>query len=90
MSLIDITYFVNHVALWMPVFIHTMAIDFNKLLQDSSFTSSTTNSKLDRIMIVAIDLVFMLIVRIVRTENSWANGAGEMLNVIFSVKGCNV
>lgn len=39
---------------------------------------------------MTVDLPFVFVVAVLRTENGWANRAGEMLNVILSFQGRNV
>ena len=39
---------------------------------------------------MAVDMAFMLVVGVLRAEHSWADAAGEVLDVIFSIKGGNV
>lgn len=39
---------------------------------------------------MAVDLPFVFIIAVLRTENGRANRAGEMLNVVLSFQGRNV
>ena len=41
-------------------------------------------------MIMAIHFAFMLVVAILRAEDGGANGASEMLNVVFAIQCCDV
>jgi len=50
----------------------------------------TSLSELCRVVVVAVDVALVLIVAVLGTENSRANGAREMLDMIFAIECCNV
>lgn len=62
-------YLVDHVTLGMPVLILAIAIDLDKLFEDGGFASSTPGGVMDRVVVVAIDLVVVLIVGILGTKD---------------------
>ena len=70
--------------------IRAVPVDLYKLLQDCCLTSVASLRVLGRIMIMAIDFAFVLVVAILRAKNRWANGAGEVFNVVFPIQCCDV
>jgi hypothetical protein len=44
---VNVTYFVYHIALWVPMLIDVVPIDLDKLFQYSGSASSTTYSELN-------------------------------------------
>lgn len=76
----------NHVTLWVPVFVLAIAVNLDELLQDRGPTSCAFDGVVERIVIVAIDLAVMFIVRVLRTKDCRTHGACEVLNVIFVVQ----
>lgn len=59
---------VDHVTLWMPTLVFHIAIDLDELLQDSTVAPGTFCRKPGRIMVVAVDICFVLVVRVLRTK----------------------
>jgi hypothetical protein len=47
-------------------------------------------SKSGRVVIVTVDSAIMLIVAVRCTENCWTNRAGEMLDMVFMIQGCDI
>ena len=74
----------------MPMLILAIPKDLYELLEDRGLTTVAPLSKLSRIVIMAIDFIFMLIVAVLRSKNRGTNRACEMFNVIFSIQGRNV
>lgn len=64
--------------------------DLDKLLENGGMTSMAPLCKLGRIVEMAVDLALVFIVGVLCTEDRWAHGAGEMLNVVLAIQGCNV
>lgn len=62
----------------------------NKLFQDGSLAAVTTLSKASGVVVVAIDHALVLIVAILSAEGGRADGAGEMVNVVFAIEGSNI
>jgi hypothetical protein len=65
-------------------------IDFYKLFQYSGLTSIAVLSESSRVVIVTVDSAIMLIVAVRCTENCWTNRAGEMLDMVFMIQGCDI
>jgi len=62
----------------------------NKLLEDGCLTSIAALCELRRIVVVAIDFAVVLVVTVLRTKNGRTDRTGEVFDVIFALKGCNV
>ncbi len=60
-----------------------IAEDFHKLFEYSSLAPITLLRELRRIMVVTIDAALMLVVTIPRSKDCRADGACEMLDVVF-------
>ena len=58
----DIPVLVYHITFGVPVLIDSIAEDFDELLQDGSLTSIALLRKLGRVMVVAVDIAFVLVV----------------------------
>lgn len=69
----------------MPVLILAIAEDFDKLLQDCCLATITFLRKLGRVMVMTVDAAFMLVVRVLRTENSWADATREVLDMVLAI-----
>lgn len=80
------TYLVNHVTLWVPVFVLAVTINLDKLLQDRRPTSCTLDGVVERIVIVTVDLAIMFVIGVLGTKDCWAYRTCEVLNVIFVVQ----
>lgn len=74
----------------MPVLIHTIAEDFDKLLENGGLATIALLSELGRVMIVAIDVAFVFVVAVRCTKDGRADTAGEVLNVVFAIEGSDV
>lgn len=70
--------------------VHAISEDFHKLLENSGLTSITLLCEARRVMVVAEDITFVLVVRVGSTEDGRANAAREVLDVIFPVERSNV
>lgn len=68
----------------------TISVDLYKLFQDRVLATMTSLSELCRIVVMAVDVALMLVVAILGAENGRANGACEMLDMIFAVECCDV
>ena len=68
----------------------SIAEDFDKLLQDGSVASVTTLGKLCRVVKVAVYLVFVLVIRVLRTKHCRAHGARKVLNMVLAIQGRNI
>ena len=64
--------FVYHVALRMPTFIPHISVDFHELLQYSTAASSALGRKTRRIVKMTVYVIFMFVIRILRTKQSRA------------------
>lgn len=67
-----------------------IAENFHELLEDGGVTTITSLSELCGVVEMAIDLRFMLVITVLGSENSRTDGAGEMLNVIFTLQRSDV
>ena len=74
----------------MPVLIHSIPEYFDKLLQYRRLASIAFLRELRRVMVVAEDIPFMFIVRVLRAEDGRTDAAGEVFDVIFAVEGGDV
>lgn len=70
--------------------VDSIAEDLDELLQDGSLTSVAFLREFGRIMVVAVDVTFVLVVRILSAKDGRTDTAGEVLNVIFAVQSGNV
>ena len=52
----------------MPTFILHIPIDFHKLLQNSRITAGAFRSESCRVMEMTIDISFVFVIRVLRTE----------------------
>jgi hypothetical protein len=59
---------VHHIALRMPRLLAHVSVDLDELLKDGRVTASAAVGKAGRVVEVAIDTVFMLVIRVLRTE----------------------
>lgn len=82
----DIPVLVNHVTLWMPVLVLAIAEDFDKLLQNGCLAAVAALGKFCRIVIMAVDVSFVLVIAVLGAKHGRAYGAGEMLDVILSIQ----
>ena len=62
----------------------------DELLQDGSLTTIAALRKLCRVVVMAVDFAFVFVVAILSTKNCWANGAGEVFDVVFALEGGDV
>jgi hypothetical protein len=74
----------------MPVLVLPVSEYFHELFQNCGLTSIAALRKLCRIVVMAVDFAFMLVVAILGTKDSWADRAGEMFNVVLSFKSSDV
>jgi hypothetical protein len=72
------------------MFILAVAINLNKLLENRGPASCTLDSIVDRVVIVAVHLSIVLIVRILGSKDSWADGTREVFNMILVVQSRDV
>lgn len=64
--------------------------NLDKLLEDGGLAASTPLCELCRVVVMAVNLVCVFVVAVLCTENSRADGAGEMLNMVFPIKCSDV
>lgn len=62
----------------------------DKLLQDGSLAPCTSLRETRRIVVMAIHVALMLVVAILCSKDCWADGAGEMLNVVLAIQRGNI
>lgn len=55
-------YLVDHVTFGMPTLVPRVAVDFNKLLQDSTAAAYAFGGKAGRIVVMAVNVVVMLVI----------------------------
>jgi len=68
----------------------TVSKNLNKLLQNGSLATTAALGELCRVVVMAVDLALMLVVAILGTKHSWAQRAGEVVNMILAVQGCDI
>lgn len=74
----------------MPVLVLSIAIDFNKLLQDGRVATITSFGKLRRVMIMAVHLAIVLVVAVLRPKDGRTDRTRKVLDMVFPVDGGNV
>lgn len=74
----------------MPVLIHAIAKNFNELLENSRLTAVALLCECGGVMVVAVDVAFVFVVRVLCAKDSGTNAAGEMLNVILAIECCDI
>jgi len=72
------------------VLILAVSEDLDELFEDGILTSLTSLCELCRVVVVAVDPTFMLVVAVLRSKYRWTDRAREMLNMVFSVQRCDV
>lgn len=80
-----IIYFVNHVAVRMVLLDFTVSLHLDEVLEDGSATSTALHGEHDRVVCLAIDLAFFLVVLVVLLENGWTDCAREVLEMVAAV-----
>jgi hypothetical protein len=70
----------------MPVLVLAISEYFDKLFEDGGLTAAATLSKLCGVVVMAINLAVVLIVAILGSKHCWAQGAGEVVDMIFPVE----
>ena len=78
-----LAHLIDHIALRMPTFVPVVPIDLHELLENGTVTSRTFRGKTSGVVELTIDVDFMLVMRVLRTEDSSANGTRKMLNMLF-------
>jgi hypothetical protein len=68
----------------------TVAEYLHELFEYGIVTTMTPLREARRVMIVAIDISLVFVVAVLSSEYCWAQRAGEMLNVVFSVERSDV
>ncbi len=71
----------DHVALGMPTLVLHIAIDLHELLEDRAITPNALRREPSGIVKVAVNVAVVLIIRVLRTEESGANRARKMLDM---------
>ena len=64
--------------------------DFDKLFQDGGLAAITPLGEFCRVVIVAVDASFMLVVAVRGAKHGRTHGTGKVLNVVFPVERGNV
>jgi hypothetical protein len=67
-----------------------VAEDFNKLFENRRMTPVTPLGESGRIVIVTVYIAFMFVVGVLSTKDSWADGTGEVLDMVFAIQSCDV
>ena len=70
--------------------IDAIAEDLHKLLQDGRLAAIALLGELGAVVVVAVDVALVLVVGVLRAEDGGADGAGEVLDVVFAVEGGDV
>lgn len=68
----------------------TVAIDLDKLLQDGRVTATAFLGEMSRVVVMTIDLPLVFVVAVGGAKHGRTHGAGEVLDVILSLKGGDV
>ena len=74
----------------MPVLVHAIPEDLYELFQYGGLAAIALLRKLGRVVVVAVDVAFVLVVAILRAKDGRADAAGKVLNVVFTVQSCYV
>ncbi len=80
----------DHVALWMPVLILTIAEYLHELLENGDLASVAALCKLSRVVIVAVYVTVVLIIAVLRAEYRLTERAGEVINMVFAIESCDI
>src|SRR3569833_3137639 len=64
--------------------------DLDKLLEDGGLAAIAPLCELGRIVVVAVYLAVMLVIAVLSTEHGVAEGAGEVVDMIFALEGSDV
>ena len=67
-----------------------IAKDLHKLFENRSLTAIASLCVLGGVMVVTEDLALVLVIAILRTEDSWTDRASKMLYVVFAIQSCDV
>src|SRR3569833_57374 len=86
----DVPELVDHVALGMPVLVLAVPEDLDNLLEDGGLAAIAPLCELGRIVVVAVYLAVMLVIAVLSTEHGVAEGAGEVVDMIFALEGSDV
>jgi len=62
----------------------------DELLENGGLTAVASLGELGRVVVMTVNSAVVFVVTILSTKHGWTYGTGEMLNVIFSVQGCDV
>lgn len=80
----------DHVTFWMPVLVLTVPEDLDELLKNGGLAAIAALRELGGIVIVAVHLAVVLVVAVLGAEYGGAQGAGEVIDVVFALEGCDV
>jgi len=64
--------------------------DFDKLLEDGSPTAIAALGELCRVMIVAVDVAFVLVIAVLGAKDGRTYGAGKVFYMVFAIQGGDV
>ena len=78
---------VDHVALGMQTFVYIIPIDLHELPKNCTITPYAFRGKANGVVEMTIDIVFMFVIWVPRTEDSRTNGTREILDMVFFVWG---
>jgi hypothetical protein len=62
----------------------------DKLLKNRGMAAITSLGKLSRVVEMTVDLAVMFVVAVRGTEDRRAHRAGEVVDMVFAVQGCDV
>lgn len=68
----------------------TVAEYLNELLKNCCLAAVTSLSKLRRVMVMTVDLTIVFVVAVLRSKYGRTHRAGEVVDVVFAIKGRNV
>lgn len=65
-------------------------VDLDELLENCCSATRASDGESRRIVEMTEDPPVMLVIAILRSEDSWTNGAGEMFDVELAAECCDV
>ncbi len=70
--------------------IFTVSEYLNELFENRSLAAFTALSELGRVMVMAVHMAVMFVVAVLGAEDGGAEGAGEVVDMVFPIKSCDV
>ena len=74
----------------MPAFVPHVTVDLHKLLQNSAIAASALRGEASRVVIMAIDIAFVLVIRVLRPKERRTHRTGEVVHMELLVCGRGV